>query len=130
MKAFFVTLATFLLLASPAVVARGQDTFRDEQLATRVDSIFSAYARPDAPGCAVSVVKAGKILYARGYGMADVAHGIPLTPGTPVNVASTSKQFTALAVLLLESDGKLRLDDDVRRYVPEVPDFGHPLTIR
>ncbi len=62
--------------------------------------------------------------------MADVAHGIPLTPATPVFVASTSKHFTALAVLLLESDGKLRLDDDVRRYVPEAPDFGHPLIIR
>src|SRR6185369_6220690 len=52
------------------------------------------------------------------------------TPATLVNIASTSKQFTALAVLLLESDGKLRLDDDAKRYVPEVPDFGHPITIR
>jgi CubicO group peptidase (beta-lactamase class C family) len=112
------------------VVVHGQDPFRDEQLSARVDSIFSPYARTDAPGCAVSVIKAGKILYARGYGMADVAHGIPLTPATPLNVASTTKQFTAFAVLLLESDGKLRLDDDVRRYVPEVPDFGHLITIR
>lgn len=130
MKSFVATVAIFFSLLSSAVVARGQDASQDEQFAARVDSIFSPYARPDAPGCAVSVMKAGKILYARGYGMADVAHGIPLTPGTPVWVASTSKQFTALAVLLLESDGKLRLDDDVRRYVPEVPDFGHPITIR
>jgi CubicO group peptidase (beta-lactamase class C family) len=130
MKTFIATLAILFSLFSSAVVARGQDALWAEQFATRVDSIFSPYARPDAPGCAVSVMKAGKILYARGYGMADVAHGIPLAPATPINVASTSKQFTALAVLLLESDGKLRLDDDVRRYVPEVPDFGQPLTIR
>src|SRR6266581_8624989 len=130
MKSLFAILAVFFSLVSLAVIARGQEVVRDEQFAARVDSIFSQYARQDAPGCAVSVMKAGKILYARGYGMADVAHGIPLTPGTPVNVASTSKPFTALAVLLLESDGKLRLDDDVRRYVPEVPDFGHLITIR
>jgi CubicO group peptidase (beta-lactamase class C family) len=130
MRAFFSTLAIFLSLTSAAVFARGQDAVRDEQLHAGVDSIFAPYARLDAPGCAVSVMKAGKIVYARGYGMADVALGVPLTPGTPMNVASTSKQFTALAVLLLEKEGKLRLDDDVRRYVPEVPDFGHTLTIR
>jgi CubicO group peptidase (beta-lactamase class C family) len=130
MRAFFSTLVVFLSLTSAAVLARGQDAVRDEQLHAGIDSIFAPYARPDAPGCAVSVMKAGKIVYARGYGMADVALGVPLTPGTPMNVASTSKQFTALAVLLLEKEGKLRLDDDVRRYVPEVPDFGHTLTIR
>src|SRR5687767_12972886 len=111
MKMFFAIFAIIFSLAPLSVVARGQNTLRDEQLAARVDSIFSRYARPDAPGCAVSVMKAGKILYARGYGLADVANGIPLTAATPVNVASTSKQFTALAVLLLESEGKLRLDD-------------------
>jgi CubicO group peptidase (beta-lactamase class C family) len=130
MKAFFSSLTIILALAAHAVVARGQGALTDEQLAARVDSIFSRYARPDAPGCAVSVMKAGKIRYARGYGLADVANGIPMTAATPVSVASTSKQFTALAVLLLESEGKLRLEDDVRRYVPEVPDFGHTITIR
>ncbi len=117
-------------MVSQGVVARGQDIGRDTPFAAGIDSIFSPYARPDAPGCAVSVMKAGKIVYARGYGMADVANGISLTAATPVHVASTSKQFTALAVLMLESDGKLRLDDDVRKYVPEIPDFGHTITIR
>lgn len=130
MKAFFTTLAIVLSMPSQAVITWGQEAIRTEQLGARVDSIFSPYVRTDAPGCAVSVMRAGKILYARGYGMADVSHAIPLTLRTPVHVASTSKQFTALAVLLLESDGKLRLDDDVRRYVPEVPDFGHSITIR
>ena len=130
MKTFFASLTIFCSLVPQAVVARGQDVVQDERPAARVDSIFSPYARPDAPGCAMSVMKAGKILYAQGYGMADVAHGIPLTSRTPLWAASASKQFTALAVLLLERDGKLRLDDDVRRYMPEVPDFGQPITIR
>lgn len=123
MHRFFAPLAISFLLVLLAVGARGQDATQDEGFAARVDSIFSPYARPDAPGCAVSVMKAGKIVYARGYGMADVAHGIPLTPRTPLWAASTSKQFTALAVLLLEGDGKLRLDDDVRRYLPEADGF-------
>ena len=129
MKTLFATVAIIFPLLTP-IVARSQDASSNESSDARVDAIFSRYARPDAPGCAVSVVKAGKILYARGYGMADVAQGIPLTSRTPINVASTSKQFTALAVLLLVSEGKLRLDDDVRRYVPEVPDFGQTITIR
>jgi CubicO group peptidase (beta-lactamase class C family) len=112
------------------IVSFGQDPSRNQSLEARVDSIFSRYARTDAPGCAVAVVKAGKILYAKGYGMADVAQGISLTPRTNFIVASTSKPFTALAVLLLANEGKLKLDDDIRKYVSEVPDFGHAITIR
>ena len=129
MKMLFATVAIILLLLTP-IVTRDQNEAGNEPLEARIDSLFSRYARSDAPGCAVAVVKAGKILYARGYGMADVAQSIPLTPQTPMIVASTSKQFTALAVLLLVNDGKLRLDDDIRRYVPEVPEFGHTITIR
>ena len=117
-----------VLILSLSFSVRAQEP--DQQLPKRIDAIFSKYARTDAPGCAVAVMKAGKILYANGYGMADVVHGIPLRSTTPTNVASTSKQFTALAILLLEREGKLRLDDDVRKYVPEVPDFGHRITLR
>jgi CubicO group peptidase (beta-lactamase class C family) len=130
MQMFCSAVAIYFLLTLSVVLAHGQTVTPDQQLSARVDSIFSPYARSDAPGCAVSVMKAGKILYARGYGMADVAHSIPLTPATPFIIASTTKPFTALAVLLLEKEGKLRLDDDVRKYVPEVPNFGHPITIR
>lgn len=130
MQTFCARLAIYFLLTLSVTLAHGQTATPDQQLSARVDSIFSPHARSDAPGCAVSVIKAGKILYARGYGMADVAHSIPLTPATPLNIASTTKPFTALAVLLLEKDGKLRLDEDVRKYVSEVPNFGHPITIR
>ena len=130
MKTFIATFAIVFSLLSISPSVRGQEAPLDQQLARRIDSIFSPYARTDAPGCAVSVMKAGKILYANGYGMADVAQGIPLRSTTPTNVASTSKQFTALAILLLDREGKLRLDDEVRRYLPEFPDFGHPITLR
>ena len=130
MKLFCTTLAIVLLLVSQAAIARAQDAPVNEQLAARIDAIFSPYARRDAPGCVVSVMKAGKTLHAHGYGMADVANDVPLTPATTLNIASTTKQFTALAILLLESDGKLRLDDDVRKYLPELPDFGQTITIR
>ncbi|MGI8499297.1 MAG: serine hydrolase domain-containing protein [Gemmatimonadaceae bacterium] len=101
-----------------------------DSLAARVDSIFAPFTRRDAPGCEVAVVHAGTLLYQTAYGMADVALEVPLTPATPTLIASASKQFTALGILLLVQDGRLALDDDVRRYVSEVPRFGHPITVR
>ncbi|MFT3775903.1 MAG: serine hydrolase domain-containing protein [Minicystis sp.] len=92
--------------------------------ALAVDRLFARWARPDSPGCAVAVSEDGRVLHARGYGMADLEHGIALSPGTSFHVASVSKQFTALAVLMLAHEGRLSLDDDVRRHVPEVPAFG------
>ena len=125
-----VVLTISFLMTLSVAIASGQTATTEDQPGARVDSIFSAYASTNAPGCAVSVMKSGKIVYARGYGMADVAHAIPLTSTTPSNTASTTKPFTALAVLLLEKEGKLSLDDDVRKYIPEVPNFGHRISIR
>src|SRR6185436_802748 len=68
--------------------------------------------------------------YARGYGRASVELGLPITPQTVFDIGSTSKQFTALSTLLLERDGKLSLDDDIRRFLPEIPDYGKRITIR
>jgi CubicO group peptidase (beta-lactamase class C family) len=96
----------------------------------RIGAIFAPFARTDAPGCVVAVFRAGAVLYAGGFGMADVSHNIALTDTTRMAIASTSKQFTAMAVLFLEAEGKIRLDDDIRRYVPELPVFGRPITIR
>ncbi len=96
----------------------------------RVDSIFAQYDRSDSPGCALGVFRNGQIAYSRGYGLANVELGVPITPGHVFYVGSVSKQFTAMSVALLAQDGKLSLDDDVRRYVPELPDFGKRITIR
>ena len=96
----------------------------------RVDALFAKYDSEQAPGCAVAVIQAGRLTYAKGYGMADLEQGIRISPSSAFYLASTSKQFTAFSILLLQRDGKLALDDDVRRYVPELPDFGAPITIR
>jgi CubicO group peptidase (beta-lactamase class C family) len=112
------------------VGASAQSSAHRDSIDSRIAAIFAPFARTDAPGCVVSVFRAGTTLYTGGFGMADVSHDIPLTDTTGMAIASTSKQFTALAVLLLEAEGTIRLEDDIRRYVPELPVFGKPITIR
>src|SRR5512139_2265464 len=112
-----------LLLASLAFQA-------PDTLAARIDSVFAAWNGTDRPCCALGVDRDGQPLYRRGYGMADLQHDLAITPASIFHVASISKQFAAFTVALLAQDGRLSLDDDVRKYVPEVPDFGVPITIR
>jgi CubicO group peptidase (beta-lactamase class C family) len=95
-----------------------------------VDKVFAHWDKPTSPGCALSVSKDGSIIYKRGYGMADLDHDIPITPTSVFHVASVSKQFTAMAIHLLAQQGKLSLDDEVRKHITELPDFGDRITIR
>ena len=95
-----------------------------------VDRIFAAWDRRDSPGAALAILRDGNIVYQRGYGMADLDHGIPIGASTVFNIASLSKQFTVFLILLLAQAGLLDLDDDVRRHVPELPDFGKTITLR
>jgi uncharacterized protein (TIGR03067 family) len=99
-------------------------------IAAEVDALFAEWAKPDSPGCAVAVVRGGRVVHAKGYGMADLEHGVPITPRTVFYVGSVSKQFTAYAVVRLAQQGKLSLDDEARKYLPELHDFGKPVTIR
>ena len=96
----------------------------------RVDALFERWNRSDSPGCSLGIVREGRLIYERGYGMANLEHDIPITPETVFRIASVSKQFTAMSVLLLEQDGALSLDDDIRQYLPYMPDYGRPITIR
>ncbi len=96
----------------------------------QVDAVFGEYDKPDSPGCALGVIRDGKLIYKRGYGMASLEHGSPISPDTVFRIGSVSKQFTAAAVALLAEDGKISLDDDVRNYLPELPAYEHPITIR
>ncbi|MGI8857497.1 MAG: serine hydrolase domain-containing protein [Thermomicrobiales bacterium] len=95
-----------------------------------VDALFAEWDKPDAPGCALGIVRDSALVYARGYGMANLDYGIPITPASVFHVASLSKQFTAMCILALAAGGKLTLDDDIRRYLPEIPDYGQTITIR
>jgi CubicO group peptidase (beta-lactamase class C family) len=99
-------------------------------IAKQVDKIFEKWDKPDSPGCALGVYKDGQIVYKHGYGMANLNDDIPITSATVFHVASMSKQFTAASILLLAQQGKLSLDDDVHKYIPELPDFGERITLR
>jgi CubicO group peptidase (beta-lactamase class C family) len=93
-----------------------------------VDKIFS-FATPTAPGCAVGVSQRGNVVVNRAYGLADVERKVPLSPSSIFDIGSTQKQFVAASILLLVEDGRLALSDDIRKYVPELPDYGHTLTV-
>ena len=97
--------------------------------AAKIDQFFAQWDRADSPGAAVVVVKDGAVVYQHGYGCADLEHRIPITPQTLFDVASVAKQFTGLSVAMLVQQGKLSLDDDIHKHLPDVPDFGKPITI-
>ena len=114
-----------LLLALPAALAAQQP-----DLAAVADTVFARWNSTHTPGCAVGVAREGKVLLARGYGMADLEDGTPITAETILESGSVAKQFTATAVILLALDGKLSLDDPARKYLPELPEYDGPITIR
>ena len=96
----------------------------------QVDAIFAGWDRPGSPGVALAVVKDGALEYERGYGSADLEHDIPITPSSVFHVASVSKQFTAMSIMLLAAEGRLSLEDDVREYLPFVPGFSEVIRVR
>jgi len=108
-----------------AVVVQAQSA--DKQ--AEVDRIFSAF-NTHTPGCAVGVAQNGSVVLKAGYGMADLERNVSITPDTVFESGSVAKQFTAASVMLLAQQGKLSLDDPMRKYLPELADYGTPLTIR
>lgn len=95
-----------------------------------VDRVFERFQRQGSPGFALAIVEKGKIVYQKGYGYANLEHNIPIEPSTVFYIGSVSKQFVTACILLLQEAGKIGLNDDVRIYVPELPDYGPTLTIR
>lgn len=116
-------LACFLFFSSYAL------SQTHEEAARKIDSLFASYSTK-TPGVVLAIVKDGKIVFNKCYGMANLDHDIPITPQTVFNLASVSKQFTAFAVYLLENEGKISFEDDVRKYVPELPDYGKAIKIK
>ncbi|HKW97887.1 MAG TPA: serine hydrolase domain-containing protein [Bryobacteraceae bacterium] len=116
------------LFALSVITAAAQETPKPDQAANalrdQTDKVFAKWDSTVSPGCALAVIQNGSIVYERGYGMADLDHDVSITPQTVFHVASISKQFTAAAIILLAQDGKLSLDDDVHKYIPELPAFG------
>ena len=96
----------------------------------QIDELFAEWDRPGTPGCAVAIVSEGEIVFEKGYGIADLEHDVSITPETVFYIGSVSKQFVTMCILLLEEGGRLSVDDDVRKYVPEFPEYEAPITIR
>ena len=96
----------------------------------RVDQIFSVYDKPGSPGCSLGVIRNGEFVYRKAYGLASLELGVPLSSQSVFYMASVSKQFTAASVVLAAERGYLSLDDNVRKYIPELPDYGHVITLR
>jgi CubicO group peptidase (beta-lactamase class C family) len=123
-------IAVALLAIPPAATMTAAPPAAEPSLESKVDALFSKWNTLDSPGAAVSIVKDGMVVYRKGFGCAQLEYGIPITPSTVFHVASVSKQFTAMAVTMLEAAGKLSADDDIRKYLPELADFGKTITIR
>src|SRR4029077_12351485 len=116
-----------LLLSSVGGVGYAANS--DEKSGAAVDEVFSDLTKQGSPGCALAVYRDGKIVYAKGYGLANIEESVTITPQTVFDIGSTSKQFTAASILLLEKQGKLSVNDDVRKYIPELPEYGKKITI-
>jgi CubicO group peptidase (beta-lactamase class C family) len=125
---FGVLLISGLALGSLALTSPSAAQPADPR--SRVDLLFAEYDRPGSPGCALGIIRNGDLDYQRGYGMANLDHNVPLSASSVFYIASVSKQFAAATIVLLAAQGKITLDDDVRRYVPELPDYGSTITIR
>jgi CubicO group peptidase (beta-lactamase class C family) len=131
-RALALTSAALFLFALEAGIARSpaQPAAAPPSLGKDVDRLFDRWNSTDLPGCTVGISRDGVQILSRAYGMADLEHSIANRPDTIIEAGSVSKQFTAAAVLLLAQQGKVSLDDPVRKYMPELPDYGQPITIR
>jgi CubicO group peptidase (beta-lactamase class C family) len=123
-------LSLWLLACTAAASAASGSVFQPDERSEKVDKLFSPWDTAETPGAAVAVIKDGEIIYQNAYGMADLERDVPLSPKSLSDIASISKQFTALSILMLQDQGKLSLDDDIRRYLPEFPHYGQTITIR
>ena len=96
----------------------------------KIDNLFQKWDHSDSPGAALGIIQDGNLIYARGYGMADLEHNIPIDQTSVFYIGSVSKQFVTMCILLLEEQGKLDLDDEIQEYLPDFPRYDDPLTIR
>ena len=119
--------ALLLPLASSAIAQDPTGLSAPEK--TQVDALF-AHFNKDTPGAALAVASKGVVVYAQGYGMANLEYDIPITPSSIFHVASISKEFTAMCIVLLAQEGTLSIDDEIHKHLPELADFGVPITIR
>jgi CubicO group peptidase (beta-lactamase class C family) len=122
----FALSATFLIV----LLASGGPVAAEDPTPAEIDAIFADYDTTTSPGCSLGVVRDGELIYARGYGMANLEYGIALSPRSVFRTGSVGKQFTAMAIAILDQQGKLSLDDPLSKYFPEFPAWAGDITIR
>jgi CubicO group peptidase (beta-lactamase class C family) len=132
---FVVTTTAIVSFIAPTVFGQEQKTAKAnptpaESVTARVDKLFAQWDKPDSTGCALGIIKDGKLIYTRGYGMANLDYDIPLSSKSVFDIGSMVKQFVGMSILLLAKDGKLSLDDEIQKYLPEIPRYQSPVTIR
>ena len=104
--------------------------FSQDDPVKRIDTVFQAWNNTSGPGASVSIIEEGRPILEKGYGLANLEDDVSIRPDTIFHVASVSKQFTAMALVLLEQEGRLSIDDDVHKYLPELSDYGYTIKIR
>jgi len=127
LAAVVTTLALAVSCTSQDDPHAGMETGDDNAV---VDAVFASWDVPGSPGCALAVARDDTLMYSRGYGYANLDYNIPITPQTVFDVASITKQFNAACLNMLALEGKLSLDDDVRKWLPELPEYDSPITLR
>src|SRR3954468_15369387 len=120
-----ITLSLSCLLLLFASCREKQPAFN-----VQVDAVFSKYNTSRSPGAAIAVIENNAVVYKHGYGIGNLEYEIPITSSTVFDIASVSKQFAGLAISTLVEQGKISLDDDIHKYLPDVPDFGKKITVR
>ena len=115
----------FFLLFSPDLFAQS----KPDSLEFKVDALFNKYYNTHTPGCAVGIVRNAKVIFRKGYGMANLEYDIPISPSSIFDIASVSKQFAGFAISTLIQQGKISADDDIHKWLPDVPQFGKMITI-
>ena len=122
LKHLFFLLTYFSLVSVQAQLS--------EVKSQKIDSIFNSWTETNHPGGAIGIMQNGEVIYSKAFGLASLEYQVPNTTETIFNVGSVSKQFTAMGIVLLQEKGLLSIDDDIRKYLPDMPDFGHTITIR
>jgi CubicO group peptidase (beta-lactamase class C family) len=139
-RVLFLMILLCLVVTAPVLLAQdagqsaktgqAREATLDSSITSRVDKLFEKWDKPGSPGCALGIVKDGQLIYKRGYGMANLDYNVAISPQSVFDIQSMDKQFTAMSILLLAKRGKLSLDDEIQKYLPEVPRYQSPITIR
>lgn len=123
-------LSLALVFGVTTQTALANQAYTHNALTDKVDELFKQWDKNDSPGAAVGIFKDGRIIYARGYGIANLEYALPWTPQTPSRIGSISKQFIGMCIAILAEQGKLSLDDNIRKYIPDWPEYNGPITLR